>query len=156
VYVGIALERSPEMLVALLGVLKAGGAYVPLDPFNPKSRLEFMLKDSGVQIVLTQAYLLARLPETPCRFLCLDADWPLIGAGSSENMASIVTADNSAYMIYTSGSTGRPKGVLNTQKGLVNHLAWMQQWYRLTATDRVLQKTTFTFDVSICEFFLPL
>lgn len=139
VLVGVAAERSIELVVALLGILKAGGAYVPIDPSYPASRVEYMLADSNVSIVLTQSDVLAN-----------------IGVESDENPVSLVTGENSIYMIYTSGSTGRPKGAVNTHSGLFNRLTWMQHQYELTADDRVLQKTPFSFDVSVWEFFWPL
>ena len=155
VLVGVAAERSVELMIALLGILKAGGAYVPIDPAYPAARVEYMLADSGVSIVLTQSHLLAQLPQTSGRFICLD-DWPAIAGESDQNPAVNVSGDNSIYMIYTSGSTGQPKGALNTHSGLFNRLTWMQQQYQLTPDDRVLQKTPFSFDVSVWEFFWPV
>ena len=155
VLVGVAAERSVELMIALLGILKAGGAYVPVDPSYPASRVEYMLADSGVSIVLTQNHLLEQLPQTSARLISLD-DWSAIAAESDENPAVNVTGDNSIYMIYTSGSTGQPKGALNTHSALFNRLTWMQQQYELTPDDRVLQKTPFSFDVSVWEFFWPV
>ena len=155
VLVGVAAERSVEMMIALLGILKAGGAYVPIDPSYPATRVEYMLADSGVSIVLTQSHLLDQLPQTGARLISLD-DWSAIAAESDENPAVNVKGDNSIYMIYTSGSTGQPKGALNTHSGLFNRLTWMQQQYELTPDDRVLQKTPFSFDVSVWEFFWPV
>ncbi|HET6976586.1 MAG TPA: amino acid adenylation domain-containing protein [Pyrinomonadaceae bacterium] len=155
VLVGVAAERSVELMVALLGILKAGGAYVPIDPSYPASRVEYMLADSGVSIVLTQSHLLPQLPQTSARMICLD-DWSEIAAEADENPAVNVSGDNSIYMIYTSGSTGQPKGALNTHSALFNRLTWMQQQYQLTPEDRVLQKTPFSFDVSVWEFFWPV
>ena len=155
VLVGVAAERSLELMIALLGILKAGGAYVPIDPSYPASRVEYMLADSGVSIVLTQSHLLDQLPQTGARMICLD-DWSAIAGESDQNPAVNVSGDNSIYMIYTSGSTGQPKGALNTHAGLFNRLTWMQQQYELTPDDRVLQKTPFSFDVSVWEFFWPV
>ena len=154
--VGICVERSLEMVVGLLGILKAGGAYVPLDPEYPKERLAFMLEDAAVPVLLTQAHLTASLPTHQARIVRLDADWPLIAKESVSHVASSVKAEHLAYMIYTSGSTGRPKGAMNTHVAIVNRLLWMQDAYRLTPSDRVLQKTPFSFDVSVWEFFWPL
>lgn len=154
--VGICLERSLEMVVGLLGILKAGGAYVPLDPEYPKERLAFMLEDAGVRVVLTQAHVTASLPTHQARAIRLDADWPSIAKESPGQVVSSVRPENLAYMIYTSGSTGRPKGAMNTHVAIVNRLLWMQDAYRLTPLDRVLQKTPFSFDVSVWEFFWPL
>jgi amino acid adenylation domain-containing protein len=153
--VGICVERSVEMVAGLLGILKVGAAYVPLDPGYPAERLAFMLEDSGVRVLLTQARLRGRLPAHAGETVCLDADWPAI-AGAPAAPAVAPDPDGLAYMIYTSGSTGRPKGALNTHRGVVNRLLWMQDEYGLRAGDRVLQKTPFSFDVSVWEFFWPL
>jgi amino acid adenylation domain-containing protein len=154
--VGVCMERSLEMVIALLGVLKAGGAYVPIDPDYPKERIEFMLQDAEPLVLLTQEHLACTLPATSSRIVCLDRDWSDIGVRSSENCASGVTTENLAYVIYTSGSTGQPKGAMNTHHGLVNRLLWMQREYGLSCEDRVMQKTPFSFDVSVWEFFWPL
>jgi amino acid adenylation domain-containing protein len=156
VLVGICVERSLEMVVGLLGILKAGGAYVPLDPEYPAERLRFMLSDSSVAVLLTQQKLLDSLPEQSAQILCLDTDWQTILELSQENLNSVVTPENLAYVIYTSGSTGQPKGAMNTHKGICNRLLWMQQEYQLTTDDVVLQKTPFSFDVSVWEFFWTL
>ncbi|MCV3214044.1 amino acid adenylation domain-containing protein, partial [Plectonema radiosum NIES-515] len=156
VLVGICVERSVEMVVGLLGILKAGGAYVPLDPNYPTQRLSYMLDDSGVQVLLTQQKLLSSLPSHTARVVCLDTDCLVIEEHSQENLNAGVGEDNLAYVIYTSGSTGLPKGVMNTHQGIHNRLLWMQQSYQLSSSDRVLQKTPFSFDVSVWEFFWPL
>ncbi|WDD30116.1 amino acid adenylation domain-containing protein (plasmid) [Nostoc sp. UHCC 0926] len=154
--VGICVERSLEMVVGLLGILKAGGAYVPLDPDYPPDRLAYMLADSQVSILLTQEHLLNQLPPHQAKVICLDKDWQKVAVHNKENLLSRVTPDNLAYVIYTSGSTGKPKGAMNTHRGFYNRLLWMQDFYKLDASDRVLQKTPFSFDVSVWEFFLPL
>ncbi|HLM67980.1 MAG TPA: amino acid adenylation domain-containing protein, partial [Longimicrobium sp.] len=157
VRVGICLERGVEMVVAVLAVLKAGGAYVPLDPSYPAERLAFMLLDSGVAVLLTHSSLRDALPARPgMDALCLDAIGAEVEREPAENPRSGVTAQNLAYVIYTSGSTGRPKGVMNAHGGVVNRLCWMQAEYALGADDVVLQKTPFSFDVSVWEFFWPL
>ncbi len=158
VLVGVCMERSLEMVVALLGILKAGGAYVPLDPTYPRERLDYMLHNSQVPVLLTQTRLLDRLPYDGMQVICLDANWGALASeeAQEENPVSKVQPDNLAYMIYTSGSTGRPKGVMSVHRGLTNRLHWMQQAYQLTASDCVLQKTPFSFDVSVWEFFWPL
>ena len=156
ILVGICMERSLEMVIGLLGILKAGGAYVPLDPDYPQERLAFMLADTQVPILLTQQVLRDKLPEHSTHLLCLDTDWDSIASENDQNPTSSVSPDNLAYVIYTSGSTGTPKGVMNFHRGLTNRLLWMQDTYRLTSEDRVLQKTPFSFDVSIWEFFWPL
>ncbi|GAB1543929.1 hypothetical protein NUACC21_66050 [Scytonema sp. NUACC21] len=156
VLVGICVERSIEMLVGLLGILKTGGAYVPLDPDYPPERLSFMLADSQVSVLLTQHKFLTQLHEQTTQLICLDTDCLSISQASDRNPSCKVYAENSAYVIYTSGSTGQPKGVVNTHRGIVNRLLWMQETYQLTAAERVLQKTPFSFDVSVWEFFWPL
>jgi pristinamycin I synthase-3/4 len=156
VLVGIATERSLEMVVGLLGILKAGGAYVPLDPGYPRERLAYMLADSGVAVLLTQQRLVAQLPEHQAKVVCLDDHWAEIARQPQENLASETGPDNLAYVIYTSGSTGKPKGAMNHHRGVCNRLLWMQEEYRLNESDRVLQKTPFSFDVSVWEFFWPL
>ncbi|MEJ2735565.1 MAG: amino acid adenylation domain-containing protein [Anaerolineae bacterium] len=156
VLVGVHMERSLEMVIALYGILKAGGAYVPLDPEYPPERVAFMLEDTEVPVLLTQEHLVDSLPEHGARVICLDSDWETIARESTDSPSSGVTADNLAYVIYTSGSTGRPKGVMNSHRGISNRLLWMQDMYQLTEADRVLQKTPFSFDVSVWEFFWPL
>jgi amino acid adenylation domain-containing protein len=125
-----------------------------LDPAYPRERLAFMLADAEVVILLTQQKVVATLPEAQAKKICLDSDWA--ASESKENLVSGVTPENLAYVIYTSGSTGRPKGAMNTHRGIVNRLLWMQNAYGLTPADRVLQKTPFSFDVSVWEFFWPL
>ncbi|HEY4588846.1 MAG TPA: AMP-binding protein, partial [Thermoanaerobaculia bacterium] len=152
--VGVLAERSLEMVVSLLAVLKAGGAYLPLDPEYPLDRLAFMLADSAAPVVLAQERLLDRLPAHGARVLPLDgAAEPGEAAARPDGGAG---AGSLAYVIYTSGSTGRPKGAMNSHRGIVNRLLWMQEQYGLTADDRVLQKTPYSFDVSVWEFFWPL
>ncbi len=158
VLVGVCMERSIEMVVALLGILKAGGAYVPLDPAYPRERLDYMIHDAQMPVLLTQSHLLDLLPGDDTKVIYLDS------ASSPSPSPSLMERGpggeaqpaNLAYMIYTSGSTGKPKGVMNTHRGLCNRLHWMQQAYQLTTEDRVLQKTPFSFDVSVWEFFWPL
>jgi amino acid adenylation domain-containing protein len=154
--VAVCAERSVEMVVGLLGVMKAGGAYVPLDPEYPRSRLAVMLEDAGPPVLLTQEHLLDVLPEHNIPTICLDRDWHSLAGESIENPPVITTGKDQAYMIYTSGSTGKPKGVPNVHEGIVNRLLWMQDAYCLDGNDRVLQKTPYSFDVSVWEFFWPL
>ncbi|WP_455827934.1 non-ribosomal peptide synthase/polyketide synthase [Pseudomonas kilonensis] len=157
VLVGLAVERSIEMVVGLLAVLKAGGAYVPLDPEYPRDRLAYMLEDSGVALLLTQAHLLEQLPIPPgVQHLVLEQGDAGFQDCSEHNPQVGVDGENLAYVIYTSGSTGQPKGAGNRHSALTNRLCWMQQAYGLGAGDTVLQKTPFSFDVSVWEFFWPL
>ena len=156
--IAIAVERSIEMIVGLLAILKAGGAYVPVDPSYPPARIRHMLVDSQAPLLMTQSHLTEALALADlghdCVMLCLDqtdvADKP------SENLPARSTAEDLAYVIYTSGSTGNPKGAMNSHVAIVNRLLWMQDAYVLGYQDCVLQKTPFSFDVSVWEFFWPL
>ncbi|MBW4477607.1 MAG: amino acid adenylation domain-containing protein [Tolypothrix brevis GSE-NOS-MK-07-07A] len=156
VLVGICVERSLSMVIGLLAILKAGGAYVPLDPNYPQERLAYILEDSQPSVLLTQQYLLEKLPNNQAQVICIDNDWEYIAKESIENPISNITPDNLAYVIYTSGSTGKPKGAMNAHRGISNRLLWMQETYQLTLKDAVLQKTPFSFDVSVWEFFWTL
>ncbi|MDY7008074.1 MAG: amino acid adenylation domain-containing protein [Cyanobacteriota bacterium] len=156
VLVGICLERSLEMVISLLGILKAGGAYIPFDPGYPQERLAYMLSDSQVSVVLTSKTSAPALPDNYARLIYWDSDWSKFAQKSQKNPLSTVNSENLAYTLYTSGSTGKPKGAMNSHRGIVNRLLWMQDTYQLTSSDRVLQKTPFSFDVSIWEFFWPL
>jgi amino acid adenylation domain-containing protein/thioester reductase-like protein len=157
--VGICVDRSLEMVVGLLGILKAGGAYVPIDPNYPADRVAYMVKDSSPKVLLTQAHLQKRLPHTESEVVVLDDGWEEISRYGEENLDPReleLTSRNLAYVIYTSGSTGHPKGAMNEHGALINRLQWMQSAYQLNASDRVLQKTPFSFDVSVWEFFWTL
>ena len=153
--VALCVERSFEMVMGLLGILKAGGAYVPVDPGYPPDRQAYMITDSRAPVLLTQAKLAGGLAETSARVVVLDRDWDQIARQPGEDLGE-GAPDHLAYVIYTSGSTGRPKGAINAHRGVCNRLLWMQDEYGLTAWDRVLQKTPFSFDVSVWEFFWPL
>ncbi|HSK78975.1 MAG TPA: amino acid adenylation domain-containing protein, partial [Thermoanaerobaculia bacterium] len=155
VVVGVAAERSVEMVVGLLGVLGAGGAYLPLEPSLPPQRLAMILSDARPAVLLTArchagSLPLDDFPET--RLVWLEDTLPR----SIVRPLARPSAGNAAYVIYTSGSTGRPKGVVNTHRGILNRLLWMQETFDLDATERFLQKTPFGFDVSVPEFFAPL
>ncbi|MEN8220102.1 MAG: amino acid adenylation domain-containing protein, partial [Pseudomonadota bacterium] len=154
--VGICAERSLEMVIGLLGILKAGGAYVPIDPDYPQERLQFMLEDSSVAVLLSQSHLLSSLPVSTAQVVCLDSEWEQIAASSGENPVRQSGQDNLAYMIYTSGSTGVPKGVMVEHSALVNLLSYMQQRIELTSTDKLLALTTLSFDIAALELYLPL
>ena len=159
--VGLCMTRSAQMVVAILGILKAGAAYLPLDPDYPAARLDYMLRDSGAAWVLTQADSAQRAPGDPRQSICLDAAdvQAELAAQPSHDPTSqdrALQPHNLAYAIYTSGSTGEPKGVLNEHRALVNRLDWMQKAYALDASDRVLQKTPYSFDVSVWEFLWTL
>ena len=156
--VGLMVERSFEMVVGLVAVLKAGAAYVPLDPDYPPDRLSYMLESSQVKVLLIQQRLRQQLPAFSGQVLELDGDEERsrIVEQKAINLNIALEPENLAYLIYTSGSTGRPKGAMNTHGGLLNRLLWMQEEYRLEPGDVVLQKTPFSFDVSVWEFFWPL
>jgi amino acid adenylation domain-containing protein len=156
VLVGVCVERSVEMLVALLGILKAGGAYVPLDPTYPKERLAYMLEDANVSVLLTQERLSDHLPMHPARVLRLDADWQEIAEESCENPLNRSVAESLAYVIYTSGSTGKPKGVQISHRAVVNFLRSMSREPGLSQDDVMLALTTLSFDIAALELFLPI
>jgi amino acid adenylation domain-containing protein len=154
--VGLCVERSPEMIVGMLGILKAGGAYLPLDPTYPLKRLAFMLSDSEVSILLTTQKLKSQLPQLPSKIICLDSDRHLLSAASQTNPNSKVAINNLAYLIYTSGSTGTPKGVLVTHEGLVNLTQDKIRTCRVRSHSRILQFFSFSFDASIPEIVMAL
>jgi amino acid adenylation domain-containing protein/non-ribosomal peptide synthase protein (TIGR01720 family) len=166
VLVGLLMERSVGMMVALLGILKAGGAYLPLDPSYPQERLSFMLADTKAPVLLMQDGRAELLSDYQGMTLSLDERGLLVIARNStgersgteceQTPASGVSAGNLSYVIYTSGSTGRPKGAMNTHGAICNRLLWMQEAYGLGEEDRVLQKTPISFDVSVWELFWPL
>ena len=147
--VAICVERGLDMVIGLYAILKAGAAYVPLDPAYPLERIAYMLHDSAPAVVLAQGSTLGLLGEVPV----VDLDQP---TWQHQPITNPAVAGVAAYVIYTSGSTGQPKGVINEHPGVVNRLLWMQDEYRLTGGDTVLQKTPFSFDVSVWEFFWPL
>ena len=168
VLVGICVEKSPLMLIGILGILKAGGAYLPLDPTYPQERLAFMLEDSAVTILLTQQHLKASLPQTQARILCLDTDWkkivlsappaPPASPASPAPPASPASPapSNLAYVIYTSGSTGKPKGVAIQHKSMVNFTQFASVEYAIEPGDRVLQFASLSFDTAVEEIFPTL
>jgi amino acid adenylation domain-containing protein len=154
VLVGICLERSPEMVVGILGVLKAGGAYVPLDPLYPKDRLAFMLEDSEIQVVITEERLTSCLPPRKAHVVYLDAldRWSGLEASQlSTNPDHRTTASNSAYVIYTSGSTGKPKGVLITQYNVTRLLRATESWFHFDQNDIWTLFHSYAFDFSVWE-----
>lgn len=160
--VAVCMTRALELPLALLAVLKAGGAYTPLEPDYPLERLAFMLADAAAPVVLTQT---AHAPSVQAALdlaglfatvVHLDAPLPELALFDDANLEPLTTPDHLAYVIYTSGSTGQPKGAMNTHRGICNRLLWMQEAYGLDSADSVLQKTPFTFDVSVWEFFWPL
>jgi len=158
--VGLCAERSLEMVIGLMAVLKAGGAYVPLDPSYPSERLSFMLEDAGPIVLLTQPHLKHLFAGDKAELPILDLTEASRWAGQPETnldaCAIGLRPDHLAYIIYTSGSTGQPKGAMLEHKGLTNRLSWMQAAYGMDGSDAVLQKTPYSFDVSVWEFFWTL
>jgi amino acid adenylation domain-containing protein len=154
--VGLYLERSADMLVAVLGVLKAGAAYVPLDPAYPEDRIAYMLDDARPAMVLTQAALVDQLPAGAHASLCLDRDWPQLAALADTDLAPAATGANLAYVIYTSGSTGKPKGVGVSHANLANFLHGMREAPGITQHDVLLAVTSLSFDIAGLELYLPL
>jgi amino acid adenylation domain-containing protein len=155
VRVGICLERSTNLLVAILGVLKAGGAYVPLDPTYPTERLAYMLHDAQVAVMVTQGPLLAAVGKAEWRVIDLH-DWRSIASESADKPRVFHGAEQLAYVIYTSGSTGRPKGVMVRHAGAVNFLLAMQEVLQLSNRDVMAATTSISFDIALLELFLPL
>jgi non-ribosomal peptide synthetase component F len=154
--VAVCMDRSLEMVVALYAILKAGAAYVPIDPDYPPDRISFMLDDAKAPILLTQRRSAGRFSGTSARIVEVD-----LSSGASAELPVTdppprAGPDDLAYVIYTSGSTGQPKGAMITHRAIANRIYWMQEEYGLTPADRVLQKTPFSFDVSVWEFFWPL
>jgi amino acid adenylation domain-containing protein len=154
--VGVCLDRSIDMVVALLGVLKAGGAYVPLDPDYPPQRLSYMIADARVPVLITQQDHLDRLDAGGALVVAMDRDWGEIAREHVSLPSWRVLPEHPAYVIYTSGSTGLPKGAVITHRALSNHMHWMQRLFPLHEDDAVFQKTPFSFDASVWEFFAPL
>lgn len=154
--VGICMDRSPNMIIAMLAVLKSGGGYLPLDPTYPRERIELMLEDSQVPVLLTQKKLADTIPTNNLRLVCLDTQQKDIASHSPENLDIHVESKNLAYVIYTSGSTGRPKGVLIENRSLFNFVQSLTQKYEVTAKDRALQFASISFDVAVEEIFVTL
>ncbi len=156
VAVGICLERSLEMVVALMAVLKAGGTYLPLDPEYPRDRLRFMAEDAAVAIVLTSEGFSDRFDSQACRILCLDREEKRIAQEVGHNLPPTATSQDLAYILYTSGSTGQPKGVEIPHRALVNFLCSMRQEPGCSAQDVMVSVTTLSFDIAGLELYLPL
>jgi amino acid adenylation domain-containing protein len=154
--VGICVERSPELIIGILGILKAGGAYIPLDPCLPKERMAFICKDTRIPVLLSQERLIEALPPFTGELVCLDRDWERISRESNDNPESGATAENLAYIIYTSGSTGRPKGVQVSHSGVVNVLTHVKESLGVSEQDAIPLVANICFDISVMEFFLPL
>lgn len=151
VRVGVCMDRTPEMIVVLLGILKAGGAYVPLDANYPPERLAYMVEDAQLKLVLSQQQVRKRIAEVAGEWVCLDEHRSMIERERDGSFASGATPQNLAYVIYTSGSTGKPKGVGVSHRALVNLTTWHQQAYQLTPADRATQIASPAFDASVWE-----
>src|SRR5205085_11647790 len=152
--VAVFLERSPDMIVSLLGILKAGGSWVPLDVSYPKERIDYVLQDSGARVVLTHEKWRTALAANDV--VALDSDWKQIDRESAANPPATACPETAAYVIYTSGSTGKPKGVVGLHGATVNRLEWMYRWYPFAADEVCCQKTSLSFVDSIWEIFGPL
>ena len=166
--VGVCMNRSAEMVAAVLGILKAGAAYVPLDPAYPKERLAFLLRDTEAVALVTQVRRIGQLPEMSVPVVCIDADWPTIGLHSVERPDkkvsgtfsaaekvpdTFLSAEDVAYIIYTSGSTGTPKGVVLRHRAVVNTIDWVNKTFGVGPGDRVLWVTSLCFDLSVYDLF---
>lgn len=156
VMVGICMERSLDMVVGLLGILKAGGAYVPIDPKYPQERLDFMLSDTQVSVLLTTKQLANELFEQESRVVCLDTDWETIGKESEENPLTELTQEHLAYVMYTSGSTGKPKGVQITHANVAHYLQSINKVLEVHRDDVYLHTASFSFSSSLRQLIVPL
>ena len=154
--VGLCIERSPEMIVGVLGILKAGGAYVPLDTSYPPERISLMLDDAQAKVLVTLSHLLDASHEPDLKVVCVDTDWPQIAAHSTLDLNLQLSPANLVYVIYTSGSTGMPKGVANTHASVVSYISGSFGRFGLVNSDRILQFASISFDVSVEEIFWAL
>ena len=153
--IGVCMERSIDLVITLYGIIKAGAAYVPLDPDYPLNRLSFMLEDTALRMVISHSNLKSIVPVREVQQLLIDTD-EVVSTQSCSRLLLSIEGESAAYIIYTSGSSGQPKGVINSHRGIVNRLSGMQQSFQIDESDRVLQKTPYSFDVSVWEFFWPL
>lgn len=153
--VGVLTSRSFEMIIAILAVLKSGGAYIPFDPEYPMKRLQYMIENSGVKFILTRKREVSSFSELNATTFCID-DPSWLNDQPAVNLNIEIQPSNLSYIIYTSGSTGNPKGAMNTHLAAVNRLLWMKEELKLKREDVFIQKTPFSFDVSVWELFLPL
>jgi amino acid adenylation domain-containing protein len=154
ILVGILTDRSWEMLIGLLAILKAGFAYIPIDPTYPRARIDYLLSDADISLLLTQEKLCKELSLE--NIICIDTDWEKISQESTENLPCQITPDNLAYVIYTSGSTGKPKGVAIAHSSAVTLLYWAKEVFTAEHLAGVLASTSICFDLSVFELFVPL
>ncbi len=154
--VGVFMNRTIDMMTALIGIHKASAAYLPMDPLFPKDRLAYMLEDADVDLILTQEPLIDMLPDNESRIIPMDSEWAEIEKFGSENPEKHESGNNLAYLIYTSGSTGRPKGVQIEQYALLNLLKSMEEKTGVTNGDSLLAVTTLSFDIAGLELFMPM
>ncbi|MGA9772097.1 MAG: amino acid adenylation domain-containing protein [Blastocatellia bacterium] len=154
--IGICTRRSIEMVIGLLAILKAGGAYIPLDPAYPRRRLEFMLEDTNVPILLTESSLVDSLPDNNAKLFCLDKDWQCVSELPETNPEMHSSPSNLAYVIYTSGSTGRPKGVAIEHKSAMLLINWARDFYGRDSLEVTVASTSICFDLAVYEIFATL
>ena len=155
--IAVLMDRSEKMMIALLAVLKSGAAYVPIDPDYPRSRIQYIIKDTGAKALLLDSY--ATLGGKDLKFsniFCFDQDWQKVSQCSSANLDKNSGPNSLAYVIYTSGSTGEPKGAMLEHNGVVNRIDWMWRYYSFNTEDVIFQKTPYVFDVSVWEIFMTL
>ena len=154
--VGVYVNRSPEMLIALMGIMKADGAYVPIDPAYPRDRVEFMLQDCGAEVLVTDSTLVDTISTHGAKAVCLDRDALELAKQSRANPKTSVTRANLSYVIYTSGSTGRPKGVQLEHRNVANFIGYVQRTFQVGSNDAYLGVASMSFDASVLDFYLPL
>jgi amino acid adenylation domain-containing protein len=154
--VGVCMGRSPELMIALLAIVKAGGAYVPLDPAYPRDRLGLICRDGRFGALITQSWLLDKLPQDEAQVICLDAAAEIGSDEIADNLDIAVTPDNPVYVIYTSGSTGTPKGVTLPHRALANYLTWAVRTYAVDQGEGALVFSSLSFDLTVTSLFAPL
>ena len=154
--VGLCVNRSPEMIVGILGILKAGAAYVPIDPDESHERLSFILDDANIFLLLSQSHLLDKLPRHKGPRLCLDSDWDVIAKERKANPARRASTRNLAYVIYTTAATGFLKGVRISHRGLVNYLSWGAEAYEVVKGCGSIVDSSVPFDLAITRVLAPL
>jgi amino acid adenylation domain-containing protein/non-ribosomal peptide synthase protein (TIGR01720 family) len=154
--VALCLDRSPEVIIAILATLKAGGSYLPLDATLPPARLELMLDETKAPVILTSQHLVKKLPTSEAVVVRLDTDWPAIEPESSDNLLSVIEPDHMAYIIYTSGSTGKPKGAILRHGNLLNYIVWARDYYLRGEKLDFPLFSSLSFDLTITSIYVPL